>query len=77
METLRNAVSAGDGAPNLNARDVELLRHLAAGRSTSQIAAAMAISGNTVRTRIHRVTAKLAVTTRAEAVTAAEIHRLL
>jgi DNA-binding CsgD family transcriptional regulator len=69
VETFRSA--AGDGVPNLNPRDVELLRHLAAGRSTSQIAAAMDISGNTVRTRIHRVTAKLDVADRAEAVRAA------
>jgi DNA-binding CsgD family transcriptional regulator len=37
----------------------------------------MAVSGNTVRTRIHRVTAKLDVTTRANAVTAAEVRGLL
>ena len=66
-----------NGAPHLNDRDVELLRHLAAGRSTSQIARAMAISGNTVRTRIHRVTAKLEVTNRGEAVRTAETHGLL
>jgi DNA-binding CsgD family transcriptional regulator len=77
VETVRNGASADGGASNLNARDVELLRHLAAGRSTSQIAAAMAVSGNTVRTRIHRVTAKLDVNTRANAVTAAEVRGLL
>ena len=69
--------SAVNGASHLNARDVELLRHLRAGRSTSQIASAMDISGNTVRTRIHRVTAKLAVTNRLDAVQAAETHGLL
>jgi DNA-binding CsgD family transcriptional regulator len=37
----------------------------------------MAVSGNTVRTRIHRVTAKLDVNTRANAVTAAEVRGLL
>ena len=69
--------STADGAPHLNARDVELLRHLAAGRSTAQIATAMDISGNTVRTRIHRVTAKRDVTGRSDAVLAAEAHGLL
>jgi DNA-binding CsgD family transcriptional regulator len=69
--------SAGNGTPHLNDRDVELLRHLAAGRSTAQIATAMDISGNTVRTRIHRVTAKLDVTTRTDAVQAAATHGLL
>ena len=57
-----------NGAPHLNARDVELLHHLAAGRSTAQIASAMDLSGNTVRTRIHRVAAKLEVASRGDAV---------
>jgi len=57
-----------NGVLHLNDRDVEVLRHLAAGRSTAQIATAMDISGNTVRTRIHRVTAKLQVTSRGDAV---------
>jgi DNA-binding CsgD family transcriptional regulator len=39
----------------LTGRDLEALHHLAAGRSTAGIAAAMAISTNTVRTRIHRL----------------------
>ena len=47
-----------DGVPSrvsLTERDLEALRHLAAGRSTAGIAAAMSISTNTVRTRIHRL----------------------
>ena len=39
----------------LTARDLEALRHLALGRSTAGIAAAMSISTNTVRTRIRRL----------------------
>jgi len=39
----------------LTSRDLEALRHLAAGRSTAGIAAAMSISTNTVRTRIRRL----------------------
>ena len=49
-----------DGAPGLNERDLELLRHLADGRSTPQIAAAMSVTSNTARTRIRRVQRKLA-----------------
>jgi DNA-binding CsgD family transcriptional regulator len=71
------AAASADGPPPLNRRDVELLRHLAAGRSTSQIATAMSLTGNTVRTRIHRVNAKLAVEGRRDAVRAAEAHGLL
>jgi DNA-binding CsgD family transcriptional regulator len=56
------------GAPALTARDRELVHHLAKGRSTAQIAAAMSVSSNTTRTRIRRVRAKLAVDARGEVV---------
>jgi len=62
----------GSARPHaLNPRDREVLRHLAAGRSTAQIAAALSVSANTARTRIRRVSAKLAVTGRVEVVGAA------
>lgn len=57
-----------DGVPSLSERDHELLRHLAGGMSTARIASAMSVSNNTVRTRVQRVLAKLAVTERDEAV---------
>jgi DNA-binding CsgD family transcriptional regulator len=76
-ETAMRTPPSDAGPPVLNGRDVELLRHLAAGRSTSQIAVAMSLSGNTVRTRIHRVTAKLSVAERGDAVRAAEARGLL
>ena len=60
-----------DGAPGLSERDLELLRHLADGRSTSQIAAAMSVTSNTARTRIRRVQRKLAASERGQAVEAA------
>jgi DNA-binding CsgD family transcriptional regulator len=41
-------------------KDRELLGHLADGRSTGQVAAAMAVSRNTARTRIRRLRGKLA-----------------
>lgn len=55
----------------LNDRDRDLVRHLAAGRSTTEIAAAMSVSSNTARTRIRRVAGKLDVRGRAEVVRAA------
>jgi DNA-binding CsgD family transcriptional regulator len=55
----------------LNDRDRELVRHLADGRSTAQIAAAMSVSSNTARTRIRRVEGKLAVNGRHAVVGAA------
>lgn len=60
-----------DGAPGLNERDLELLRHLADGKSTHQIAAAMSVTSNTARTRIRRVQRKLATARRSQMVEAA------
>jgi DNA-binding CsgD family transcriptional regulator len=53
---------------SLTGRDLEALHHLAAGRSTAAIAAAMAISTNTVRTRIHRLQNKLGAPARDQVV---------
>jgi len=52
----------------LTDRDRELLALLAHGRSTAQIARAMSVSTNTARTRIRRVSSKLAVDGRHEVV---------
>jgi DNA-binding CsgD family transcriptional regulator len=60
-----------DGASGLNERDLELLRHLADGKSTPQIAAAMSVTSNTARTRIRRVKRKLAIPQREQVVEAA------
>ena len=57
-----------DGRAVLSARELDALRLLGAGRSTAQIAAAMSISTNTARTRIHRLRAKLDVTNRQQVV---------
>lgn len=64
------------GAPFTD-RDREVLRQLADGRSTRQIAAALSVTTNTARTRIRRVEAKLAVTGRPEVVRAARHHGLV
>jgi DNA-binding CsgD family transcriptional regulator len=58
-------------APRLNERDREVLRHLAAGRSTQQIAAALAVTTNTARTRIRRVQRKFAAPGRGQTVASA------
>jgi DNA-binding CsgD family transcriptional regulator len=68
---------AGRPAGLLTDRDRELVGHLAGGRSTAQIAAAMSVSGNTARTRIRRISGKLAVTGRNELVSAARARGLL
>lgn len=67
----------GGPAGLLTDRDRELVGHLAEGRSTAQIATAMAVSGNTARTRIRRISAKLAVTGRQELVSTARARGLL
>jgi len=59
-------------APGLNPRDLEVLGHLAEGRSTARIASALSVSGNTARTRIRRVQRKLGVSDREAAVRAAQ-----
>lgn len=60
-----------DSSPSaLSLRDVAVLRCLADGRSTAQIAASLSISGNTARTRIRRLEAKLHVSGRSAAVRA-------
>ena len=65
------------GPRPLSERDVELLRHLAVGRSTAQIAAALSITSNTARTRIRRIQRKLAVAGRAQVVRVAEDRELI
>ena len=68
---LDQAAARAGRIPGLNSRDLELLRHLADGRSTAQIAAAMSVTGNTTRTRIRRVQRKLVVGRREQVVAAA------
>ena len=75
---LRTAMT--DGVPprmSLTGRDLEALRHLAAGRSTAGIAAAMSISTNTVRTRIRRLQTVLGAPARDQVVARARTLGLL
>jgi DNA-binding CsgD family transcriptional regulator len=59
-------------SPSLNGRDVDVLRCLADGRSTAQIAVALSVSSNTARTRIRRLEAKLDASGRTAVVLAAQ-----
>jgi DNA-binding NarL/FixJ family response regulator len=64
----------GDGAAGLTARELEVLRLVAAGRSNQQIAEALYISRKTASVHVSHILAKLGVRTRVEA--AAVAHRL-
>ena len=57
-----------DVPPQLSDRELQTLRQLSEGRSTAQLAAAMSISPNTVRARIHHLRAKLGVAARQQVV---------
>jgi DNA-binding CsgD family transcriptional regulator len=56
----------------LNGRDVAVLRCLADGQSTAQIAVSLSVTSNTARTRIRRLEFKLDVSGRGAAVRAAQ-----
>ncbi|MGY1616891.1 response regulator transcription factor [Geodermatophilus sp. SYSU D00691] len=59
---------AAPATPPLSARELEVLRLLDEGRSTAQIAAALAVSTNTVRGHVRTLLRKLAATGRDDAV---------
>jgi DNA-binding NarL/FixJ family response regulator len=61
----------------LTERDIAVLRCLSIGSSTSQIAAALSVSTNTVRTRIRRLQSKLGASTRGGLVPVAQELGLL
>lgn len=64
-------------APHLTVRELEVLRLLASGLSTGEIATALSISPITARNHITRVIEKLEVKTRLQAVVAASRQGLL
>ncbi|MGH8834299.1 MAG: LuxR C-terminal-related transcriptional regulator, partial [Actinomycetes bacterium] len=67
----RRLPPANDSAPileHLSARELEVLRHLSALRSTEEIAAEMFISVNTVKTHVRKILGKLSVSKRNDAV---------
>jgi DNA-binding CsgD family transcriptional regulator len=73
--SLRRSPTNGNGArkdeTSLSPREREILELLAAGRTQSEIAAALVISPKTVATHIQHLLAKLGVHSRAQAVSAA------
>lgn len=61
----------------LSDREIEVLRYLARGQTTSQIAVALFISENTVKTHIRHILEKMEVSNRAEAVARAAQMNLI
>lgn len=64
--TARSTDESGDTA--LSARETEVLTGIAKGFTYAEVAGALDVSGNTVRTHIKRIYQKLAVNSRSEAV---------
>ena len=64
----RETLHAADPADDLTPREADVLRHLALGRSNKEIADALGVSEETVKTHVGHVLAKLHVDNRAQAV---------
>jgi DNA-binding NarL/FixJ family response regulator len=69
-------VGRGDAGEGLTAREVEVLRLVATGRSNSEIASALVISEHTVARHVQNIFGKLGVSTRTAAAVYAFEHRL-
>ncbi|MFZ8999037.1 MAG: response regulator transcription factor [Ilumatobacteraceae bacterium] len=70
MSRLQREVLAprGLGPQGMSEREIEVLRHLADGRDTAEIAEAMAYSERTIKNIIHEVTTRLNLKNRSHAV---------
>lgn len=64
----RQFLQAGVPADMLTGREIEVLRHLALGLSNKDIAAALAVGEETVKTHVTHVLSKLHVENRAQAI---------
>ena len=64
----RRMLQSSTPADDLTARELDVLRHLALGRSNKDIAAALAIATETVKTHVGHVLSKLQVEGRAQAI---------
>ena len=64
----RQILQAADSADVLTARETEVLRHVALGRSNKDIASALAVGEETVKTHVGNVLSKLHVENRAQAI---------
>jgi DNA-binding CsgD family transcriptional regulator len=65
------------GAHGLSSRELEVLRHVAGGKTNKKIAAELVLSERTVERHVSNVFSKLGVSTRAAATAYAYEHRLL
>jgi DNA-binding NarL/FixJ family response regulator len=65
---MRQVAEAGPPPEELTAREREVLRHLALGQSNKEVAAALAISEETVKTHVAHLLGKLQVENRAQAI---------
>jgi DNA-binding CsgD family transcriptional regulator len=73
----RFEVPATAGAHGLSRRELEVLRHVAAGKSNREIAAALGISEHTVARHVQNIFAKLRLSSRAAATAFAFEHGLV
>ncbi len=80
-QTARTAPAASEAPtgppPHLSTRETEVLRLLACGLTTRQMAEALSLSPTTVRNHVNRVLAKLGVNSRLQAVVYASQLRLI
>lgn len=67
-------VAPSEAAPELSQREYEVLRQLAEGLSNKEIARALSVSENTVKTHLANLYAKLGVSRRTEALKVARQH---
>jgi ATP/maltotriose-dependent transcriptional regulator MalT len=70
-------VRLGDAPGGLTERELEVLRHLAAGETNKEIAAELVLSDRTIDRHVSNIFAKLGVSSRASATAYAYEHRLL
>ena len=64
----RDVIVAGEAAESLTARETEVLRHVALGLSNKDIATALSVREETVKTHVTHLLAKLDVQNRAQAI---------
>jgi DNA-binding NarL/FixJ family response regulator len=67
MSSHREARDDGDPISELTSRELDVLRHVAAGKPNKQIAADLAISERTARTHVSRILHKLRLSSRTQA----------
>jgi two-component system NarL family response regulator len=76
-DLLRHHGEAVARSPELTGRELEILGHVAAGKTSKEIAAELFISENTVRNHVRNVLDKLGLKSRFEAVTWAQREGLI